>query len=240
MGCAVEKWRPEKMFAAIDVPAEKSSVHPWMAGLLASNVPEAQRHLNERLACDHPELVPIIKMMEGYVPVQMVFSSSIGYLRCVRKYDDHATHKSEYDVLYVAQPLSSEVLESRVTYFDRDVQSLARELLKRFAGSGEQMEESSGQFTFKHWPSADAFNSREDNSFGDWRDAKLLYAAMNGDSVFIKPNGATAWHTLETDEITPIANTLGDFIETYADFRKTHEVFDSWNYRKYQSERAKR
>ena len=228
------------MFAPVEIPSQEASIHPWAAELLKSDVAEARRQLNDRLACNSPELSPLIQTMEDYVPVQVVFSSDIGYLRCVRKYKDQSTHQTAYDVVYIAQPLPEDRLESKVAYFNRDVQSLARELLKRFAGSGEEMEGTAGQFAWRHWPSASDFDSRDANSYSDWRDAKLLYAAMNGDSVFIKPNGATAWHTLETNEMTPIAKTLEEFIQVYSDFRKTHEIFDSWAYREFQSARTKR
>jgi len=240
VGCADENWPPQKMFAPVEIPSQKASIHPWVAELLKMDAGEARKHLNDRLACRSPELFPLIQTMEDFVPVQVAFSSDVGYLRCVRKYKDQSTRQTVYDDVYIAQPLPEDRLESRVAYFDRDVQTLARELLKRFAGSGEEMEGTAGQFTLHHWPSASDFNSRDTNSYGDWREAKLLYAATNGDSVFIKPNGATAWHTLETDEMSPIANTLEEFIQDYADFRKTHEVFDSWAYRKFQSDRAKR
>ena len=240
VGCADDPWPPQKMLAPVEVPSQKSSIDPWVAELLKLDVAEARKHLNDRLACKSPELSPLIQTMDDYVPVQVVFSSDVGYLRCVRKYKDQSTAQSAYDVMYIAQPVPEDRLESRVAYFDRDVQSLARELLKRFAGSGEEMEGTAGQFALRHWPSVSDFNSRDANSYGDWRDAKLLYAAMNGDSVFIRPNGATAWHTLETDEMSQIANTLEEFIQVYADFRKTHEIFDSWAYRKFQSDRTKR
>lgn len=240
VGCADEPWPPQKMLAPVEIPSQKASIHPWVAELLKMDTAEARKHLNDRLACNSPELSPLIQTMEDFVPVQVAFSSDVGYLRCVRKYKDQSTRQTAYDVVYIAQPLPEDRLESRVAYFDRDVQTLARELLKRFAGSGEEMEGTAGQFGLHHWPSASDFNSRDANSYGDWRDAKLLYAAMNGDSVFIKPNGATAWHTLETDEMSPIANTLEEFIQVYADFRKTHEIFDSWAYRKFQSDRTKR
>ena len=105
--------------------------------------------------------------------------------------------------------------------------------MQRFAGSGEEMEGMAGQFTFRNWPTASDFGPRNDDSFGDWRDAKLFCAAVNGDSVFIKPDGSTAWHVMETDDMITISATLEQFIATYADFRNTHGVFDSWAYREF-------
>ena len=240
VGCAEDQWPPQKMLAPVEIPSQKSSIDPWVAELLKMDVAEARKHLNDRLACKSSELSPLIQGMEDYVPVQVVFNLDVGYLRCVRSYKDQSTLHAAYDVVYIAQPLPEDRLESRVAYFNRDVQSLARELLKRFAGSGEEMEGNAGQFAWRHWPSASDFNSRDANSYRDWRDSKVLYAATNGDMVFIKPTGATAWHALETDEMTPIANTLEEFIQIYADFRKTHEIFDSWAYRRFQSGRTTR
>jgi hypothetical protein len=239
MGCTNESWPPQKMFDPVNIPTENSSLHPWIVTLLKLDVADARKHLNERLACNSPAFLPLIKSMNDYVPVQVAFSSDVGYLRCVRKYKDEATGQTAYHAVYIAQPLSDDRLDAKVAYFNPEVQPLAREFVSRFAGSGEEMEGAGGQFTFKHWPSFSNFNSSEANLQGDWRDAKLLYSAQNGDSVFIKSDGATAWHTLETDKVTPIATTLEEFIELYAAFRGTEKSFDSWAYRNYLSDRPK-
>lgn len=240
MGCSDRQWPPQKMFAPVDVPAESDSIHPWIAELLKVEVADAKLLLNERLASDTPELYPLIQVMKDFMPIQVVFSHGVGYLRCVRRYKDQATLQTAYYALYIAQPLSDDLLEWKVSYFNSNVQPLARELLKRFAGSGEEMEGHAGQFSFRHWPSAADFRSEDSESYGEWRDAKELYAALNGDSVFIQPNGATVWHTIETDELIPIADNLEEFIKLYAGFRETHEVFDAWNYRDYHAARSVR
>ncbi len=43
-----------------------------------------------------------------------------------------------------------------------------------------------GQFAYDHWPTAEEFGYAEEDSLGDWKEATLLYHAMNGDAVFIK------------------------------------------------------
>jgi len=122
-------------------------------------------------------------------------------------------------------------------YFDESVRPLAEAFFQRFAGSGEEIEGTAGQFTFQNWPTASGLGSRNDRSFGEWRDAKLFYAATNGDFVFIKPDGSTAWHVMETNDLIAIASTLAEFIAIYADFRKSHDVFDSWAYREFKKDR---
>ena len=237
MGC--NDWPPEKMYSPVGVPKNSADIDPWMAKLLSSDVTSAKQMLDVRLKADTPSLAPLVQEMSDFVPCQVSFSSGIGYLRCARPYKDGNSGQYKYDVLYIAQPLPKQSLKSRVEYFDESVRPLMEAFLNRFAGSGEEMEGTAGQITFRHSPMASDFVSRKDSSFGDWRDARLFYAAMNGDSVFIKPDGSTAWHIMETDDMIAIASTLEQFIEVYADFRKTHGVFDSWSYREFQKVRTK-
>ena len=158
----------------------------------------------------------------------------------MRQYTDKETGRVGYDAVYIAQPLATETLNSKVIFFDNKVRPLLNAFLSRFAGSGEEMQGTAGHFTFSVWPKASEYGSRDENSFDDWKHARLFYAATNGDSVFIKPDGSTAWHVLETDEFIPIAGTFDKFIDIYADFRGSHDVFDSWAYREYRENRTKR
>ena len=231
MGC--NDWPPEKMYSPVAAPANAADVDPWIGKLLDSDVASATKLLNERISSDSVALETLVQRMSEFVPCQVSFSTGIGYLRCARRYKDVTSGKYMYDVLYIAQPMPDHVLRSRLDYFDQLVRPLAKAFLLRFAGSGEEMEGTAGHFTFLHWPTASDFGSRNDESFGDWRDDRLFYAAMNGDSVFIKPDGSTAWHVIETDAMIPIASTLEEFIRIYADFRSTHEVFDSWAFREF-------
>ena len=234
MGC--NDWPPDTMFTPGEVPSNLEDVDPWIAKLLQSDVASAKALLNKRLATDNPSIEPLVGQMSEYFPCQVSFSSRIGYLRCLRRYWDMESGQYMYDRIYIAQPQSEELLLSRLDFFDPSVRPLAKSFMQRFAGSGEEMEGMAGQFTYVNWPSASDFGSRNENSFGDWRDARLLYAGMNGDSVFIKPDGSTAWHVMETDDMIPIAATLEQFIAIYSGFRKTHDVFDSWAYRKFKNQ----
>jgi hypothetical protein len=236
-GCS--DWPPVKMLSPVDAPQDSADIDPWIAKLLNTNVKSAKQTLDARLKSDNPSLAPLVKELSEFVPCQVAFSSGIGYLRCVRRYKDDRSLPPKYDVLYVAQPLPSQALKSRLEYFEESVRPLMEAFLNRFAGSGEEMEGTAGQFTYRHWPTASDLGGRNAESFGDYRNARLLYAATNGDSVFIKPNGSTAWHTLETDEMIPIASTIEQFIEVYADFRKTQRLFDSWAFREFQKGRIK-
>ncbi len=240
MGCTVEQWPPAKMYSPVNVPKEGSNIHPWIAGLLDADVEGVRKRLADRMECDIPALEPLIQSMDDFVPVQVVFSSNDGYLRCVRRFADSTTRQPVYEAIYISQPLPDDVVETRVAYFDRDVQPLAREFIKRFAGSGEEMEGTAGQFSLRHWVDATEFNWSEEISLGEWGNSKSFYAALNGDSVFIRPNGATAWLVLETGKVVPIAETLAEFVQLYAGFRATHGVFDSWSCRDFQLAQKKR
>ena len=100
--------------------------------------------------------------------------------------------------------------------------------------------DAAGQFAYNDWPTAEEFGYRDKSSLGDWVEATLFYHSVNGDAVFIKPNGTTAWRVMETDETIPLASTFAEFVELYAAFRGTHEVFDSWAYREFKNGRTKR
>jgi hypothetical protein len=221
------------MYPSVAVPANTADVDPWIRKLLDSDVASALKLLNERISSDSAGLEPLVRRMSDFVPCQVAFSSGVGYLRCTRRYKDIESGQYMHDAIYIAQPIPDQLLHSRLKYFDQSVRPLAKPFLLRFAGSGEEMEGTAGHFTFLHWPTASEFGSRNDESFDDWRGARLFYAAMNGDSVFIKPDCSTAWHVIETDAMILIASTLEEFIRIYADFRSTHDVFDSWAYRKF-------
>ncbi len=227
-------WPPIIMLSPVDVPEDEASIEPWIeAFLIFLDAAEKKEIIDLTLKSSFPELKPLVEQLSDYYPCQVLFSEGIGYVRCVRQFKDPESGDVAYDVIYIAQGLSNEALEERVGYFDPETQPLAREFLQRFAGAGEEMEgQSAGQFCFKHWNKLSDYFDNEDIP-GDWLDARVLYAALCGDSVLIKPNGATAWHTLETGEVSPIADTLQEFLQAYADFRRTHNAFDSWTFREF-------
>ncbi len=236
LGC--NQWPPTMMDAPSNVPADRKEIDPWTSSLLDVDVPTAYRLVGERLKSDDPKLAPLVKRMAGFVPIQVAFASERGHVRCVRQYMDAKSNMPQYDAIYIARPPAKEIIQKRLEFFDESLRSTMSEFLERFAGSGEEIE-MAGQFAYDHWPTAKEFGYAEESSLGDWKEATLLYHAMNGDAVFIKPNGATAWRVLETDETIPLATTFPEFIELYADFRGTHEVFDSWAYRKFKEGRTK-
>ena len=231
MGC--DDWPPKKLYPPDAVPTNSADIDPWIGKLLNSDVASATKILHERISSDTMGLEPLERLFSEFVPCQVSFSSGTGYLRCMRRHKDIASGQYMVDVCYIAQPIPDRLLRSRLDHIDHSVRPLAEAFFLRFAGAGEEMEGTSGQFTYSHWPKASSFGTRDDASFNDWRDARLFYAAMNGDSVFIKPDGSTAWHVLETNAMIPIASTLEEFIRIYADFRNTHDVFDSWAYREF-------
>ncbi len=224
-------WPPQEMYSPVDVPNNVESIDPWIASLLNANVPKATGIVNERLKSRDSQLTPIVNLMSKFTPCQVAFSSQRGHVRCVRQYLEASSNQTQYDVFYLVQPLNAEKLDSRVAFFDEALRPTMFEFLARFAGSGEEMTGAAGQFSYDSWPTAEEFGYAEKSSLGTWKDATLLYHSINGDAVFIKPSGATAWRVLETDETIPIATTFAEFIKLYADIQATHVTFDSWTYR---------
>ena len=237
LGC--NQWPLKSMYAPSNVPADREQIDPWTSSLLDVDVSTASRILADRLKTEDSELSPLVTRMSEFIPCLVAFASRRGYVRCVRQNVDAHTNRTQYDAIYIAQPLGMETLQRRIEFFDKSLRPTMSEFLLRFAGSGEEID-MAGQFAYDHWPTAEDFGYRDKSSLGDWREATLLYHSLNGDAVFIKPDGATAWRVLETDETIPLAETFTDFVKLYAAFRGTNEVFDSWAYREFMEGRTKR
>lgn len=227
------------MYAPSNVPIDREEIDTWISSLLDVDVSNASRIVAERLKSDDPKLSPLVKRMGEFIPCQIAFASGRGHVRCVRQYLDAQTNMTQYDAIYIVQPPSAGVVQKRVEFFDESLRATMSEFLKRFAGSGEEIAGTAGQFAYDDWPTAEEFGYADKESLGDWNEATLLYHSTNGDAVFIKPNGATAWRVLETDETIPLATTFPEFIELYAAFRGTHEIFDSWAYREFEEGRTR-
>lgn len=135
--------------------------------------------------------------------------------------------------LYLAEPLPELVVEQQLAYFEDSLRPLMRDFLHRFAGSGEEMAGVlAGQFEHLRPDSLQEIVEREPQKACAGEYARLLYSARNFDSVFIRPDGATAWHSYETNEITQIASNFPGFLRHYAHLRTHTPVFDSWSSRK--------
>jgi hypothetical protein len=238
LGCS--EATPSKMYPPKDLPSNSATIDLWISTFLNADVATATTIVSKRLQSSDPILAPIIERMSEFTPSQIVYSSGVGHVRCIREYKDVSIGQIQYDALYFAQPLATSELKEHVKYFDVALQNTMLEFLTRFAGSGDEPAAMSGQFAYDSWPTAKDFSCRDSDSLGAWKDAKLLYHSLNGDAVFIRPDGSTAWRVLETDETIPIASTFGEFVELYADFRTTHEAFDSWAFREFRSGRTKR
>lgn len=236
LGCST--WPPQHMDAPSNIPKDISAIDPWISSLLDVDVSAATRIVKERLKSDDPLLAPLIKRMSEFTPYKISFASELGHVRCVRQYVDASTNQTQYDALYLVQRLSNEKLQKRLEFFDDALRPTMSEFLQRFAGSGEEMNGTAGQFAYDSWPTAREFGYSNEDSLGTWTDATLLYLCLNGDAVFIQPGGATAWRVLETDKTIPLASTFAEFIKLYAAFRATPEVFDSFSYRDFMAGKA--
>lgn len=231
--------QPEFMHPPSNLPTNREEIDPWTSSLLDVDVSNASRIVAQRLKSDDPLLSPLVSRMAEFTPCQVVFASMRGHLRCVRQYVDAQSKTTQYDAIYIVQPPPEEIIQERLAFFDESLRPTMSDFLQRFAGSGEETADTAGQFAYDQWPTAEEFGYRDKSSLGDWATATLLFHCHNGDALFIKPNGATAWRVMETDETIPLASTFKEFVELYAAFRETHEVFDSWSYREFIRGRTK-
>ncbi|MFN0020827.1 MAG: hypothetical protein ACKVP0_21415 [Pirellulaceae bacterium] len=227
--CGCSNTPPTSMLAPQGIPADRSQLHPWIAGLMDKDVADVAAAIESRLQENSsPEMMPLIELAADFAPCRIECSNEYGYILCVRRASRGRPTGDVTDQLYYAQPLAEVEIVRRVDYFDESLRPLIREFLSKFSGCGEEKEGFAGQFVLAHDASAAEIAHYEPKKLGDWKDSRLLYAARNGDSVFINKHGETAWHVLETNEVVPLFDSFPEFIRHYASFRATSEVFDSW------------
>ena len=223
---------PKSMLSAIGVPDDPTTIHPWIAEMLESDVAGVTSAIQKRMSSDSSKhTVPLSELVADFVPRRIVYSEGIGYVFCVKRLSLGRSTIDVTDQLYIAQPLSEDAIRDRVAFFEEPIRLLMTEFYRKFAGCGEEKEGIAGQFVMSHFAKASDIAYYETEKLGKWKNGRLLYIARNGDSVFIDSSGATAWHVLETNELVPLFRSFPAFIEHYAKFRRSAKVFDSWESR---------
>lgn len=222
------------MLSPIDVPADPKTIDPWIAEIINSDGHVVTSAINKRLAEGASEhTAPLRAMLAEFVPRRIEFSRGIGYVLCLKRKSLGRSTIDVTDQIYIAQPLPEDEIRKRCGFFQEAIQPLMGEFLRKFAGCGEQKEGFASQFVMMNFVKASEIADMDLNNPGKWNNARLIYAALNGDSVFIDQNGSTAWHVLETNEIVPLFETFPEFIKHYANFRESSEVFDSFASREF-------
>lgn len=207
------------------------------------NVQQATQHLEQRLGKCGDELEPLNKVVREFVPYQCAFSKLfrvganqtdeiIGHVRLVRHRPSGQTAKDQWRAVYLAQPLPQKAIDSRVMYFEESIRSLMHRFFERYAGFGDQMTGQSGQFMWDD-ESFENFNWEDTPAVRPWIQAKVLYVAMNGDTILILPSGKTAWHVFDSNEIVPIGDAFPDFIKLYSQFLKGSIELDAYSWQEF-------
>jgi hypothetical protein len=65
-------------------------------------------------------------------------------------------------------------------------------------------------------------------SWGEWKDAAVVFSAPNGDSALLKESGGTAWHRFDEQEVVPIREEFLELVGHYAECLGKGVVFDSY------------
>lgn len=222
---------PKRMLPPENLPANRALIHPWIAKILSSDLDGARTIIKRRIATNNPRLLPLVQHMATFTPRQVIFVHGRGYVQCVAKAAIPSPEGKGYCWLVYGQPPDSAIVEQRVKYFDDSLRSTMREFYHRFAESGDETPRLAGQFVREDFLTVRESGFNSEDSIVGWETSTMLYHSSNGDAVFIKPNGATAWRVLETDQTIPLAATFGEFIEEYVAFRHTDDYFDSWSWR---------
>lgn len=175
-----------------------------------------------------PVTLGLIKSLDDFIPRRIEYSGDIGYVFCLKRSALQKSMLNVSDSFYLAEPPSPEPLIDEALYFDDVARNSIMEFMSKFAGSGES-KAIAGQFVRSLRGVQAEFENEDVESFGRWNNSRILYHAQNGDSVLLNSQGATAWHVFEVGEVFPLFDSFSKFVEHYATFRTTSDVFDSYS-----------
>jgi hypothetical protein len=136
------------MIQLVNIPEDRTELHPWFAGLLKKDAKAVSLSIQQRISMDASlELVPLIDHVAEFVPHRLRCLDGTGFVHCIKQTSQGKPEFRSTEFLIIAQPLPDDVLRSRVNYFEETLRPLIREFLSKFAGCGENIEfERAGQF----------------------------------------------------------------------------------------------
>ncbi len=181
-----------------------------------------------------PALALLRQKFLTYTPVAIVTYDLRDYLQL-----DHpeVTGDSEVgDSYYVASPVPREEVEATMTAAlgDREIRPTLSPAFVEFHSLFPDLREdfqTSGHFIRpEEWKTlAEEMEDCEElEETGDWQDALWIYHGRNGDMLVLSPSGAVAWYSLGENEITPIADSFGDFLRHFVDHLEKRWPLDSY------------
>jgi hypothetical protein len=117
-----------------------------------------------------------------------------------------------------------------------------RRFFERYAGFGDEMSGHSGQFMWDD-ESFENFNWEDTPEVRPWTKARVLYVALNGDTILISQSGETVWHVFDSNEIVHIADNFPTFVTLYSEFLSGPIELDAYTWQDFEfrsSSRTKR
>ena len=217
-----------EMLPPVRLPVDQSGIHPWIAELLDMDREQVAEAIQKRMAnqsTGKPSAYSAIT--NGFAPHRIVFSDDDGFVLCLKRALRNQPSNNVTDYLFVRQPLPEKIIAKNVGYFDASVRPQMIECLSKLAGCGEEMPGMAGQFEHCDYFLRDIWTFCPKDH--PWRDSPILYVARNGDTVLVNKQGVTCWFVSDTADTFPLFETVNEFVEHYASFRKTSKVFDSYS-----------
>lgn len=218
------------MLEPLNIPSDPNLVHPWIASLLNKDTDFVTEAIKKRLRRDTiPDNASLVRILDDFIPRRVEWKNGIGYVLCIKRKSLESPTLRSTDMFYLAEPLELEALKKEIAYFDESLREPMIDFMWQFAGGGESNAGGSGQFARSFQTTAEEIACNGIERLGDWKESRVLYHAQNGDSLLINPNGSTAWHIFEMDEVFALFETISGFGKHYLQFRTTDKIFDSYN-----------
>lgn len=212
----------EYLLPCAEMDAEvKESLHPWLRQMVGQSSQGVAKVVKKRWeGIQSPSLKSLRNRVQEFEPRSIVVGSNGAYL-CVLRRRDNAG-------LYIAPPLEEDQVVQCVSICNMQDNGVFREFVQSFAGLRESMPGSSGYFLYNRPTSYAHMIDKSVDGYADWESSKIIYHAINGDSVALRPDGAVAWCVLSEAKMKPLSDDFASFVEHYVRYKEIAWPFDSY------------
>jgi hypothetical protein len=213
---------------AEDIPPDvRERLHPWIAGFIGLSPAEATQRLHARWASiERPSLVALRKTLSEFEVLAIVDCPNGGMIYAERPDADVDLIGNSF---LLPAAIDADELSARLEAVSLSQNDSVREFLAHFAGLSEQADEA-GNFVYLEspWPNfTDSWNESI-VGFDEWKDSLMIYNALNGCHVLVRPDGKVGWWVMQERLVQEESQTFDEFIGTFNKHRKIAWPFDPY------------
>lgn len=214
--------------------AALGDVEPWIGEISGMNVEQASVAWKRRISdgCD-PQLLPVSAVFEPYRLTSILEWNGNHWCLCRLP----ETADREEDIVLCREPADHAVVE-RVLGQLGICDPAVHEFVSRFTGLREDFPPSGGTFCD---PAGQIFQLTEEwmeeacgqaeewacslRFFDEWINSIEFFTARSGDILLLRPDGVFAWWPAGDTEVSPFAQSFGEFCEKFVAFSQSRWVY---------------